>query len=71
MPIRKDREEILSTMTPGEFILCMEETLRDARERWSEPGGDKKCLDSIRKTAALGVQCMEVYGIQQRQGHVA
>lgn len=56
------RHQDMPQMTPGEFILCMEECLKQAREVWYRPDGGQACLDSVRKVTALGVQCMEVHG---------
>lgn len=54
-------------MSPGEFLLCMEKALHDAREAWYRGTvGGILCLDSVRKVAALGVQCMEVHGAPVR-----
>lgn len=62
------RHEGQPPMTPGEFILCMEKCLADARDVWYRPDGGKMCLDNIRKVTALGVQCMEMHGAPQREG---
>lgn len=51
----------------GAFILCMEECLAQARAAWYKPGGDKDCLPFVRKTTALGVQMMELYGAPERK----
>jgi hypothetical protein len=53
-------------MAPGEFILCMEKCLADARAEWYKPGGSVSCLDYVRKVAALGVACMEHHGAPPR-----
>ena len=53
-------------MTPGEFILCMEKCLADARAEWYKPNGGVSCLDHVRKVTALGVQCMEIHGAPLR-----
>jgi len=53
-------------MTTGEYILCMEETLKQAREAWYKPDGDQQCLHAIRKTTALGVAAMEIHGAPPR-----
>lgn len=58
------------TMSPGEFILCMEKTLQDARTAWYAPDGAIACLEYIRKTVALGVQAMEIHGAPHRLGYV-
>lgn len=60
------RHEGQPAMTPGEFILCMEKCLADARTEWYRPDGDKSCLNFIRKVTALGVQCMELHGAPPR-----
>lgn len=60
------RHEGQPQMTPGEFILCMEKCLNDARGTWYTPDGGVKCLDHIRKVAALGVSCMEMWGAPTR-----
>lgn len=54
-------------MTPGEYILCMEKCLADAREAWYKPDGGHACLDHLRKVAALGVGCMELHGSPMRE----
>lgn len=54
-------------MTPGEFILCMEKCLADARDIWYTPQGGKKSLEFVRKVTALGVQCMELHGAPHRE----
>lgn len=53
-------------MTPGEYILCMEKCLSDAREAWYHPDGGANCLPFIRKVTALGVSAMELYGAPLR-----
>lgn len=53
-------------MTPGEFILCMEKCLNDARNAWYKPDGGEACLEFVRKVTALGVQCMELHGAPER-----
>lgn len=63
------RHEGMPQMTPGEFILCMEKLLHDARLAWYAPDGGVACLDHIRKVVASGVQCMEVHGAPRREGH--
>lgn len=60
-------EDAPRVMTPGEYILCMEKCLHDAREAWYKPNGGTACLDFIRKNAALGVACMEHYGAPPRK----
>jgi hypothetical protein len=60
------RHEGMPDMTPGEYILCMERCLNRARETWYTPDGGSKCLDDIRKVAALGVAAMELYGAPLR-----
>lgn len=57
-------------MTPGEYILCMEMTLAKARMAWYHPEGGEACLHYIRKTAALGVNAMELHGAPPREWHV-
>lgn len=54
-------------MTPGEFILCMERCLADARDVWYTPQGGQKSLEYVRKVAALGVHCMELHGAPVRK----
>lgn len=61
------RHEGQPPMTPGEYLLCMEKCLHDAREAWYKPDGGKACLDFVRKTTALGVACMELHGAPERQ----
>ncbi len=53
-------------MTPGEYLLCMEKCLQDARDAWYKPDGGQACLPFIRKVAALGVHAMELYGAPWR-----
>lgn len=53
-------------MTPGEYILCMEKCLADAREAWYRPDGGTSCLPFVRKVTALGVACMEKHGAPPR-----
>lgn len=60
------RHEGQPPMTPGEFILCMEKCLEDARTAWYTPYGGVACLDNIRKVVATGVQCMELHGAPLR-----
>lgn len=60
------RHEGQPAMTPGEFILCMEKCLSDARTAWYAPDGGKACLDHVRKVTAVGVQCMELHGAPHR-----
>ena len=58
-------------MTPGEYILCMEKCLNDAREAWYKPDGGTKSLEFIRKVSALGVAAMETWGAPERITTVA
>lgn len=60
------RHEGQPAMTPGEYILCMEKCLADARAAWYCPDGGVACLADIRKVASLGVSCMELYGAPVR-----
>jgi hypothetical protein len=60
------RHEGQPEMTPGEYILCMEKCLHDAREAWYRPDGGKACLDFVHKVTALGVGCMELHGAPPR-----
>lgn len=60
------RHEGQPKMTPGEFILCMEKLLADARTAWYAPDGGVACLDPLRKVTALGVACMELHGAPPR-----
>jgi hypothetical protein len=53
-------------MTPGEYLLCMEKCLADAREAWYKPDGGANCLPFVRKVTALGVAAMELYGAPVR-----
>ena len=61
------RHEGQPPMTPGEYILCMEKCLHDARDTWYRPDGGHACLDYIRKVTALGVSCMELHGAPNRK----
>jgi hypothetical protein len=55
-------------MPPGEYLLAMEKCLSDAREVWYRGGtGWLDCLPHVRKVAALGVACMELYGAPMRE----
>lgn len=60
------RHEGMPAMTPGEYLLCMEKCLSDARTVWYAPDGGNKCLEHVRKVAALGVAVMELYGAPKR-----
>jgi hypothetical protein len=60
------RHEGQPPMTPGEYILCMEKCLADARDTWYRPDGGWACLDFVRKVVALGVGCMELHGAPRR-----
>jgi hypothetical protein len=60
------RHEDQPPMTPGEFILCMEKCLQDARDAWYKPDGGRGCMEYIRKVTALGVQAMERHGAPKR-----
>jgi len=62
------RHEGQPPMTPGEYILCMEKCLQDARTEWYKPDGGKSCLDFVRKVTALGFGCMELHGAPRREG---
>ncbi len=53
-------------MTPGEYILCMEKCLADARDTWYKPDGGVNSLPFIRKVTALGVAAMELWGAPKR-----
>jgi hypothetical protein len=55
-------------MSPGEFIVCMEEYLAKARAAWCKAGGVEPSLHEIRKVTALGVHCMELHGAPFRDG---
>lgn len=61
------RHEGMPEMTPGEYILCMEKCLQDAREAWYRPDGGQACLPHLRKVSALGVAAMELYGAPARE----
>lgn len=61
------RHEGMPAMTPGEYLLCMEKCLQDARGVWYRPDGSAECLEHVRKVAALGVAVMELYGAPHRQ----
>lgn len=61
------RHEGQPAMTPGEYILCMERLLDQAREVWYLPDGGIACLDPLRKVTALGVACMELHGAPSRE----
>ena len=63
------RHEGQPPMTPGEYILCMEKLLHDARDQWYGPNGGVLCLEFVRKVTALGVACMELHGAPQREGY--
>lgn len=60
------RHEGQPAMTPGEYLLCMEKCLSDAREAWYKPDGGVACLVHVRKVSALGVACMELHGAPRR-----
>lgn len=57
---------VIRPMTPGEYLLCMEQCLSDARAAWYKPNGGVACLDPLRKVVALGVACMEHHGALRR-----
>lgn len=61
------RHEDNVPMSPGEYLLCMEKCLADARDVWYRPDGGAACLPFVRKVAALGVACMELYGAPHRE----
>lgn len=61
------RHEGQPPMMPGEYLLCMEKCLHDAREMWYKPDGGEACLDFVRKVTALGVSCMELHGAPKRE----
>lgn len=63
------RHEGQPPMTPGEYILCMEKCLADARDTWYRPDGGNACLDHVRKVTALGVAAMELHGAPRRAGY--
>lgn len=60
------RHEGQKAMSPGEFILCMEKCLSDARNVWYTPNGGTDSLPFIRKVAGLAVQAMELHGAPPR-----
>lgn len=60
------RHEGRPPMTPGEYLLCMEKCLADARTIWYAPNGGEACLEHVRKVTALGVACMELHGAPPR-----
>lgn len=54
-------------MSPGEYILCIEKVLQDARETWYKPvTGGIDSMVYLRKAAALCVAAMELYGAPPR-----
>lgn len=61
------RHEGQPAMTPGEYILCMERCLNDARDVWYAPDGGVKSMEYIRKVTALGVAAMELHGAPERK----
>jgi hypothetical protein len=61
------RHEGQPAMTPGEYILCMEKCLADARSAWYAPDGGVKSMEHVRKVTALGVAAMELHGAPPRQ----
>lgn len=60
------RHEGQPDMTPGEYLLCMEKCLSDARDAWYKPNGGVACLHFVRKVTAIGVSCMEKHGAPYR-----
>jgi hypothetical protein len=60
------RHEGQPAMTPGEYILCMEHALAEARSTWYRPDGGERSLESVRKVVALGVSAMEQHGAPRR-----
>ncbi len=60
------RHEGQPAMTPGEYILCMEKCLADARDAWYKPNGGEASMEFIRKVTALGVAAMELHGAPPR-----
>jgi hypothetical protein len=61
------RHEGQPPMTPGEYILCMEKCLQDAREAWYKPNGGTACLEHVRKVGALAMASMELHGAPIRE----
>ena len=54
-------------MTVGEYIVCMEKCMNDAREAWYKPDGNPAALNFLRKVAGLAVACMEHHGAPERE----
>lgn len=50
----------------GDFIVMLTSYVREAQENWTRHGGVEKSLNSIRKIAAIAVNCMEDHGAPKR-----
>lgn len=56
-------------MTPGEYLLCMEYCLHEAKQKWYKPDGIPDVMDQFRKITALGVAAMQLHGARYRDGN--
>jgi Ni,Fe-hydrogenase I small subunit len=59
----KHLEEELSV---GEFILIIEDELREAKEEWNK-SGNKRALEEILQIAATAVAAIEQHGVQSER----
>lgn len=56
-----------SEHTVGEWLLIMESELSEAKEAWVKNGGDRNALLEILQVISVGVACLEVHGVVERE----
>jgi hypothetical protein len=57
-----------NALSIGEFILLADEYVTQARQQWSkEPRPERAALNTMRKIAAIAVNCMEQHGAPVRR----
>lgn len=56
-------------LTPGEFLLLLEEYTALARSMWcAEPKPEQMTMDLIRKIGGIAVNALEQHGCARREG---
>jgi hypothetical protein len=51
----------------GDWVVFMEQYMRQAIERGSKESGWNGALEELRKVAALAIACFEEHGVPERQ----
>lgn len=57
-------------LTPGEYLILMEEYVAKARATWVKEHGDVGLRNAFRKWAGIAVRAMEQHGALPREFHV-